>query len=854
MALTELQESLLNELTNYVDNWRKNNGIDGSDALEGDALVKFVLDIQQEIMDNVSMDGKSGQTLILYTGTSVETGNKLYVDIDEYCKINSEYYYISSTDGGSILWLDDFKEAIIDAIGDKDVANKILSGCEYNEESGLYNKRVNQYAIEGTEILSMDDFISKTLTENAVKNGNNIIYVLGEGWNSDSVGIKTEIPTFIENAWIGQDIDSAMKSKFTIVNDWTEITDDYARYMSDVDMFKTEFYVDENGKVTGVKLVSEIGDIDVGNISPDGMTIAYGSKLGILTDSELISKNSFLSECTQTDLNAYRAYEYLKLIGADDSTIRKTGLLPDTDLKSMHTFLSDCTEADLNAYRNYEYLKSVGASDDVLRATGLLPDSDLKFKYDFLSDCTDLDILGKFRNYEYISSNNIAKTTADVMSEMNIYVDTNGKLISIVEASATDIPTDYACKVTLGDASHFLLDDVMESTYSFYKDLSAPEKIKFKEYDYLTRYTTMHLDKISISDATMNKYLSAAGKTADQLNAGDMCFMKMADALASGDADTVKWINKLSDSCKGISKVANTAMPIVDAVGTFAIAGVSIYNAVTLYNAGYENEASAIMTGCAVDVIGGIAGGAAITGAISPYLVGAGAVLGGPAGAAIGAVVAGVIGYGAAGIASSQAGTFIRENWDAILMTVEDVYGAVDEGVHDLYGLVLAGFDADADGAYFKGDKKDNFISAGNGNNKVEGFAGNDSLYGGGGDDTMYGGEGNDTVCGDSGRDTLYGDAGNDTLIGGTGSDTMYGGEGNDTYVWGVGYGTDTIRDGAGVNKIIFDGVNPEDLRVQYSDIGALLINKNTDEILAIPDFMSFYKYILRLRYIYKGI
>ena len=36
----------------------------------------------------------------------------------------------------------------------------------------------------------MDDFISKTLTENAVKNGNNVIYVLGEGWNSDSVGLK----------------------------------------------------------------------------------------------------------------------------------------------------------------------------------------------------------------------------------------------------------------------------------------------------------------------------------------------------------------------------------------------------------------------------------------------------------------------------------------------------------------------------------------------------------------------------------------------------------------------------------------------------------------------------------------
>ena len=138
----------------------------------------------------------------------------------------------------------------------------------------------------------------------------------------------------------------------------------------------------------------------------------------------------------------------------------------------------------------------------------------------------------------------------------------------------------------------------------------------------------MHLDKISISDVTMNKYLSAAGKTADQLNVGDMYFMKMADALTSGDVDTVKLINKLSDSCKGISKISNVALPVVDAIGNVAIASVSIYNAVKLYEAGYENEASAIMTGCAIDVIGGMAGGAALTGAISPYLMGMGAVIG----------------------------------------------------------------------------------------------------------------------------------------------------------------------------------------------------------------------------------
>ena len=306
-------------------------------------------------------------------------------------------------------------------------------------------------------------------------------------------------------------------------------------------------------------------------------------KTGLMPDSDLKIKHQFLNVCGEKELNAYRNYEYIKSIGANDDIVRKMGFLPDYDLIEIHSFLSESIDVDRNVYRAYEYLKSIGASDDLIRATGLMPDSDIKFKYEFLSDCTDTDILNRFRNYEYISANNIATTTADVMSEMNIYIDTNGKLISLIEASSTDIPKDFACKVTLGNASHFLLDDVMESTYSFYKDLSAPEKIKFKEHDYLTRCTKLHLDKINISDATMNKYLAATGKTADSLNVGDRCFMKMADAIASGDVDTVKYINKLADSCKGISKMSNAIVPLVDDIGTFAIAGISIYNADTSF-------------------------------------------------------------------------------------------------------------------------------------------------------------------------------------------------------------------------------------------------------------------------------
>lgn len=188
MELTDLESELLNELVLFVETWRVNNSVN-EDVLEGDNLTKFVSDLQTKIVDTVSLEGSRGQTLILYTGSSVETGKKLPEGLSDFCKNNSDYYYITSTEGGDILWHTKFKDAIIKTIGDDDIANRVLSGCEFNESTGLYDKRINQYAIEGTDILSFDDFISKTLTESAVENGNNIIYVAGEGWNSKSVGM-----------------------------------------------------------------------------------------------------------------------------------------------------------------------------------------------------------------------------------------------------------------------------------------------------------------------------------------------------------------------------------------------------------------------------------------------------------------------------------------------------------------------------------------------------------------------------------------------------------------------------------------------------------------------------------------
>ena len=118
-------------------------------------------------------------------------------------------------------------------------------------------------------------------------------------------------------------------------------------------------------------------------------------------------------------------------------------------------------------------------------------------------------------------------------------------------------------------------------------------------------------------------------------------------------------------------------------------------------------------------------------------------------------------------------------------------------------------------------------------------FFGNGTVYANAGNDTIHGTNGNDTMFGGEGNDTLNGNGGDDYLDGGIGNDSLYGGAGNDTYVYGKDYGNDIIADNSGVNKIVFKGLNANDVYVVYPSSGndAILHVIGTDETLTIQNF-----------------
>jgi Ca2+-binding RTX toxin-like protein len=84
-----------------------------------------------------------------------------------------------------------------------------------------------------------------------------------------------------------------------------------------------------------------------------------------------------------------------------------------------------------------------------------------------------------------------------------------------------------------------------------------------------------------------------------------------------------------------------------------------------------------------------------------------------------------------------------------------------------------------------QGGTRNDYISAGGGDDRVNGLAGNDTLYGGDGSDTLTGSAGNDVLYGEGGtKDALFGGWGNDTLVGGSGKDQLFGGYDNDVFVF----------------------------------------------------------------------
>ncbi|MDE6788586.1 MAG: hypothetical protein K2J47_04610, partial [Ruminococcus sp.] len=126
------------------------------------------------------------------------------------------------------------------------------------------------------------------------------------------------------------------------------------------------------------------------------------------------------------------------------------------------------------------------------------------------------------------------------------------------------------------------------------------------------------------------------------------------------------------------------------------------------------------------------------------------------------------------------------------------------------------------------GSQGDDFILGGTDKDFIFGDSGNDRITSNDGNDVVFGGIGNDTIFGENGNDYIDGGIGNDYISGGDGDDIIdcsFGNDiiedvsGNDTYIFKLGYGSDSIMDTEGINKIIFgDGIRAEGIKAYRSN------------------------------------
>ena len=120
------------------------------------------------------------------------------------------------------------------------------------------------------------------------------------------------------------------------------------------------------------------------------------------------------------------------------------------------------------------------------------------------------------------------------------------------------------------------------------------------------------------------------------------------------------------------------------------------------------------------------------------------------------------------------------------------------------------------------GGKGDDIISGGAGDDRLYGVSGNDSISGGDGNDYLHGSKGCDTILGGKGNDLLYGGEDDDVLYGNAGNDTLRGAEGNDS-LWG-GAGADVF-----IHKTYYEISNIMDYSYADGDILQILKEDGTN-------------------------
>ena len=710
----------LNKLIEHIYSWRNDNNIAYDGELNSSDLAKFADYLQKEISDKVSFSAPNGEsTLILYTGV-------YYKEVGQFCKNNSDFYYISDTEA-NILWEDEFQAAINEVITGSyteqynnfpGITKKFLGGKDYNDQ------RINQYAIEGnSEVLALDDFISKTLTEKALEAGKDIVYIAGDSAKSNAVGILTEMPTYLSKAWIGKTIDEVLDTEIIVVDKLNKLLEDEVTSYSKILLRNTEFYLDSNGKISGIRTaIDNFPSISVGNTSSYVSSVNYGSKLGILTDPELFSKYSFLNESvSQSILDEFRVGEYrLKTTGVDTLTNATVYFDVNGKVVSVRDHVSDSVfETTIGDIRNYipeDELRAVFPEYDSLENLEKLKVRQLELEYN------------KFiKNLDSIPVEQISDVRANYLKAVGKTEDTLGffdkRILKLLEG-----------KLSGNEKISNAILDFSSTTTELSKGLK-------KVIPYVDALFTI-LDFLNTVDSIYSAYELQGVEGAKETARTELTRFAMENALVWASGELSTYILGVGIASGPVGTVAAIAAVGVITAFTFVAVQEIMTNDEFINNFWKPLDGNNLSVSISVNS--------------APE------------------------GSGYVKKIEDEWGINYWQDNDAGNM----IYGySGDDEIHGAGGNDF--IDGGNDNDFLYGDEGDDIIYGGFGKDHIEGGKGNDYLYGGTGENIESGGTEasifGDVIDGGDDNDYIFGEEGDDLLIGGNGIDYIYGGNKNDT-------------------------------------------------------------------------
>ncbi|MCM1287188.1 MAG: hypothetical protein NC240_02670, partial [Clostridium sp.] len=254
MGINEISDHVAFEkLVDWMDAWRDKNGIEDGEILTDEKLEKFLAELYEKISEEIAnfganQEGYENAKLVLYTKYD-------YKMVEEFCRQSDGKYYMVNQTAAKMIWDNAFGMEISKVIGENSLKGektiRVLSGKVRDAEGNL--ERVSRYATDSDNFLAFDDFMSSKIVDAGLKRGN-VLYLIGDNPNSQSVSLLTELPELLNSA---NEMGLALTEVLEVATNFTKGADGFVYDL--VNWSNAGVCLDGSGKINYLDILECLG-------------------------------------------------------------------------------------------------------------------------------------------------------------------------------------------------------------------------------------------------------------------------------------------------------------------------------------------------------------------------------------------------------------------------------------------------------------------------------------------------------------------------------------------------------------------------------------------------------------------